>query len=112
MFSRNYSRGYDMRRNTKIDKTYEDVYATDVLTKEAIRTIENHDNQKPFFMIFSHLAPHTANDDKPMQAKEEFIEKFSYIENKERRILAGLKFSMWNKLIFKKKKIIIIFSQQ
>lgn len=80
-----------MRRNSKVDRTYKDVYATDVLTKEAIRVIENHDNKKSLFMLISHLAPHTANDDKPMQAKEEIIEKFSYIENEERRILAGLK---------------------
>ncbi|CAG9804053.1 unnamed protein product [Chironomus riparius] len=94
MFSRNYSRGYDMRRNSEIDRTYKNVYATDVLTKEAIRVIENHDNEKPLFLLLSHLAPHTANDDKPMQAKEEIIEKFSYIENEERRILAAMMHSL------------------
>ena len=78
-----------MRRNIDIDRTYDNVYATDMLTKEAIKVIENHDSEKPLFLLVSHLAPHTANDDHPMQAKEEHIEKFSYIENEKRRILAG-----------------------
>lgn len=41
-------------------------------------------------MILSHLAPHGANDDIPLQAPEQEIEKFSYIENPERRIYAAM----------------------
>lgn len=45
---------------------------------------------KPLFMILSHLAPHSANDDMPLQAPEEEIEKFAYIENIERRIYGAM----------------------
>lgn len=93
MFSRNYSRGYDMRRNEEVDKSYDNVYATDMLTHEAIKVIKNHNHKKPLFLLLNHLAPHTANDDDPMQAKEEYLEKFSYIENETRRKLAGKKCS-------------------
>lgn len=41
-------------------------------------------------MILSHLAPHSGNDDMPLQAPEQEIEKFAYIENPERRIYAAM----------------------
>lgn len=90
MFSRNYSRGYDMRRDVNIDKSYERVYATDMFTKEAVKVIENHDKKKPLFLLVNQLAPHSANDDFPMQAKDEDLDRFKYIENEQRRIYAGL----------------------
>ena len=56
-----------------------------------MKRIHVHDyHDKPLFMILSHLAPHSANDDRPLQAPEEEIEKFAYIENPERRIYAAM----------------------
>lgn len=89
MFSRNYSRGYDLRRNLTTDRSYDNVYATDMLTQETVSIIETHDDEKPLFLVLNHLAPHSANDDFPLQAKDEDIEKFAFIENENRRILAG-----------------------
>lgn len=89
MSNRNYSRGYDMRRNDKPAVDFDPIYATDLFTREATRVIEGHDVKKPLFLLINHLAPHAANEDDPMQAPEEEIKKFSYIKNEKRRILAG-----------------------
>jgi arylsulfatase B len=92
MFDRSYSRGFDMRRNETIANDFNPIYATDLFTNEAIRTINSHDKKKPMFMLLTHLAPHAGNEDFPMQAPEEEIKKFSYIANVKRRTLAGEKF--------------------
>lgn len=55
---KNYSRGYDMRRNFDVDKTYDKEYATDIFTSEAIKVIENHDKSKPLFLLLAELAVH------------------------------------------------------
>lgn len=89
MFSRNYSRGYDLRRNLEVDRSYGDLYATDMFTTEAVNVIKNSGNDLPFFLLINHLAPHAGNDDIPLEAKPEDFEKFAYIQNTERRTLAG-----------------------
>lgn len=89
MFDRNYSRGYDMRRNLDVVDKGKKVYATDLFTTEAVKTIESRDKKKPLLLLLNHLAPHAGNEDIPMEAPEEEIAKFSYIENMKRRTLAG-----------------------
>ncbi len=46
-------------------------YLTDRLTDEALKLINNHDTEKPFFLNLWHFAVHT-----PIQAKPEKIEKY------------------------------------
>lgn len=94
MFNRNYSRGYDMRSDLNVDRSYDRVYATDMFTKEAVEIIETNGQEKPLFLIISHLAPHAGNEDIPLQAKPEDYEKFPYIENEQRRKLAGMVYSL------------------
>lgn len=65
------------------------VYATDLFTQEAVRIIKNHNVKKPLFLLMSHLAVHTGNEDNPMEAPEEEVEKFSYIKDPKRRKYAG-----------------------
>lgn len=89
MFDRNYSRGFDMRRNSTPANDFDPIYATHLFTNEAVNVIENHDKNKPMFLLLNHLAPHAGNEDFPMQAPQDEIDKFSYIENEDRRILAG-----------------------
>ena len=65
-------------------------YATDLFTDEAIDVIEKHDTEEnPLFLMISHLAPHTGNDYELLQAPQEEIDKFNYLENPKRRILGG-----------------------
>lgn len=89
MFDRNYSRGYDMRRNLSVANDFDPIYATDLFTNQAVNVINTHDKGKPLFLLLNHLAPHAGNEDFPMQAPEEEIGKFSYIANEKRRTLAG-----------------------
>lgn len=65
-------------------------YVTGLLTEASVNLIKRHNyDAKPLFLMLSHLAPHSANEDVPLQAPEAEIEKFSYIKNPQRRIYAG-----------------------
>lgn len=65
-------------------------YATDLFTNEAVNLIHDHDNNQPLFLVLTHLAPHTGNEDKPMEAPEEVVKKFDYIKDEKRRTLAAM----------------------
>jgi arylsulfatase B len=93
MFDRNYSRGYDFRRNLNVEPAT-GRYATDLFTEEAVRVIGAHDNQKPLFLMVNHLTPHAGNEDVPMQAKQEDIDRFPYIQSMKRRKLAGMIYAL------------------
>ncbi len=59
-------------------------YLTDRFSDEAVRFIAENKEQ-PFFLFLSYNAPHT-----PMQAPEEYLERFPDIENPLRRIYAAM----------------------
>ncbi|XP_055856437.1 arylsulfatase B [Episyrphus balteatus] len=82
--------GYDFRRNLNIECGAQNTYVTDLLTTEAENVIKAHDTEKPLFLLVNHLAPHTGNEDEPLQAPKEEIEKFNYIEDENRRIYAAM----------------------
>lgn len=86
---KNYAAGYDIRRNYTTDYSTVGTYATDMLTDFAIEMIDKHNARDPLFLQINHLAPHTANEYEPMQAKPEKLKKFSYITSENRRIYAG-----------------------
>ncbi|XP_037956728.1 arylsulfatase B-like, partial [Teleopsis dalmanni] len=96
MLDRNYSIGLDFRRNLKPSRDLNGVYATDAFTKEAVRVIKEHNTKKPLFLVMSHLAVHTGNEDNPMQAPDEEVEKFIHISDKKRRTYAGMISSLDN----------------
>lgn len=90
MPQKNYSMGYDFRRNLELECADRGVYVTDLLSNEAERLIrEQPAKQKPLFLMLSHLAPHAANDNDPLQAPEEEIRKFGHIKDLNRRKYAG-----------------------
>uniref|UniRef100_A0A8D8FHS4 Arylsulfatase B n=1 Tax=Culex pipiens TaxID=7175 RepID=A0A8D8FHS4_CULPI len=85
------TRGLDMRRNLQVDYTARGTYATDLFTREAVRLIHDHNQTAaPLFLVVTHLAPHTGNEDDPMQAPEEDVELFSFIKDPKRRVLAAM----------------------
>ncbi|KAM7356271.1 uncharacterized protein ACRADG_002076 [Cochliomyia hominivorax] len=86
----NYSMGYDFRRNLDLECVPEGRYVTDLFTQEAENIILNSKSSEPLFLMVSHLAMHTANDDEPLQAPEKEIEKFSYIPDVRRRTYAAM----------------------
>lgn len=81
-----------MRTNLNTNFSVDGKYATKLFTDAAVELIDHHSmtTNDPLFLMLSHLAPHAGNEDDPMQAPEEEIEKFKYIKNKNRRTLAGL----------------------
>lgn len=87
---RNYSRGIDLRRNWDVNWDANGTYATQLFTKFATNVIKNHDIRQPLYLQLNHMAPHTANEDQPMQAPQEDIDKFAYIKNEKRRTLAAM----------------------
>jgi arylsulfatase B len=99
MHDRNFSRGYDMRKNLSVNYDIDPKpYVTDLFTDEAVNLITNHDqNDRPLFLLVNHLAPHAGNEapDNPLEAPEEEIEKFKYIKDTKRRTLAGLEFELF-----------------
>lgn len=81
--------GYDMRRNTTVDWSAFGKYSTDLFTDEAVTIINNHDKSAPLFLYLAHLAPHAGTYEDPLQAPEEEVDRFSFIENYDRRRYAG-----------------------
>lgn len=84
--------GGDWRRNEEVDwDGSKGEYATDTITRYAVDVIERHaDASKPLFLMISHLAPHTGNRDRPMQAPEEYVQRFAYIKDEKRRMYAAM----------------------
>lgn len=92
MHDRNYSRGYDMRRNLSVNYIEEPrPYVTELFTNEAVSFIGQHDTDRPLFLLVNHLAPHAGNEkpDNPLEAPEDEKAKFDYIKDPNRRTLAG-----------------------
>src|SRR5690349_16589765 len=85
-----YERGRDLRRNLTNADEFDDIYATELFTNEAVKTIERHDKNFPMYLQLNHLAPHAANDDSSVQAPISEYEKFPYIRNDKRRMLAAM----------------------
>jgi arylsulfatase B len=86
MKNKNYSRGYDLRRNSKVAKFEgQKKYLTELFTEEAVKIIENHNESIPMFLMLNHLAPHA-----PLEAPKEEIEKFHFIHDSKRRTLAAM----------------------
>ncbi|MEM8494820.1 MAG: sulfatase-like hydrolase/transferase [Planctomycetota bacterium] len=59
-------------------------YLTDELSDRAVDFIDRQKNA-PFFLYLAYNAPHT-----PMQASEEYLARFSHIENEKRRTYAAM----------------------
>ncbi|XP_055855436.1 arylsulfatase B-like [Episyrphus balteatus] len=90
MLEKNYSRGYDFRKNLDVHYEGQGLYATEYFTEEAIKVVKGHDKNQPLFLLMSHLAVHTGNEDNPMQAPPEEVAKFGHISDPKRRTYAAM----------------------
>lgn len=88
--SKNYSSGFDTWDEQRA--SYETIgnYSTILITDKAIEHVENYNSENPMFMYLSYGAPHAGNDDHPLQAPQEVIDRFSYIEDPKRRLYAAM----------------------
>ncbi len=73
----------DWARNGKT--VFENGYMTDLFGNEISRLIRERDPSKPFFSYVAFTAPHT-----PLQAPQEYIDKYAHIENEDRRIYCAM----------------------
>jgi hypothetical protein len=78
-----------MRRDMEVHWASYGRYSTDLFAHEAVRIIRHHDNTRPLFLYLAHLATHSANPYRPLQAPTVVVKRFSYIEDEQRRIFAG-----------------------
>uniref|UniRef100_W8B3Q6 Arylsulfatase B n=1 Tax=Ceratitis capitata TaxID=7213 RepID=W8B3Q6_CERCA len=89
--TKNLSRGHDFRDNLAVSHEYIGTYVTDLLTDAATKLISKHDaNKQPLFLFLSHMAPHAGDEDDPLQAPPEEVEKFKYIKDESRRTYAAM----------------------
>ena len=73
----------DWQRNGKT--LVEEGYSTQLIGKEAIRLLRERDKKKPVFLYVTFNAPHT-----PLQAPQEFIDRYKDVENEDRRVFAAM----------------------
>jgi arylsulfatase A-like enzyme len=78
-----YLGGLDWQHNGKTLR--EEGHATDLITTQAIRKIDEYKGDKPFFMYLSYNAPHT-----PLQTVPAPIFDYSAIESADRRVFADM----------------------
>jgi arylsulfatase A-like enzyme len=75
--------GHDWHRNDR--PSYDEGYATDLIAEAAVRVIATHDKDEPLFLYVPFNAPHT-----PHQAPQSYIQRYSHVQPKERRVHAAM----------------------
>ncbi|MEC9092523.1 MAG: arylsulfatase [Planctomycetota bacterium] len=73
----------DWQRNGKT--LIEEGYSTQLIGKEAVRLLQKRNKNQPTFLYVTFNAPHT-----PLQAPQEFIDRYSTLENQNRRVFAAM----------------------
>lgn len=77
-----------LEHNQKAVKEKE--YLTDAFSREAINSIQQSiKKEQPFFIYLAYNAPHT-----PLEAKQEDLNKFTHIQNKNRRTYAAMVYAI------------------
>lgn len=82
-FSHERDGGHDWHRNDQ--RSDDEGYTTDLIAKEAVRVIREHDASKPLFLYVPFNAPHT-----PLQVPEKWLEPYEGMKSRDRRVYAGM----------------------
>jgi len=75
--------GLDWHRNEKALR--EEGYSTNLIAREAVRIIEEHDVKQPLFLYLAFNSPHA-----PLQAPPEYLERYASITDRNRRTYAAM----------------------
>ncbi|XP_071955613.1 arylsulfatase J-like isoform X2 [Antedon mediterranea] len=89
-FSKHAFWGYDFHKNGEVYKPEFGQYSTELYADAAINILKNHDTSKPLFLYLPFQAVHSANEDDPLQAPQKYIDRFPYIQNKQRKVYAAM----------------------
>ncbi|GFR70811.1 arylsulfatase [Elysia marginata] len=82
--------GLDFRRDKQLLWNCTGLYSTTLFRDEAVRIINQHNESEPLFLYLPFQAVHSGNGNGVhLQAPKSYIDKFSYIQNKDRRTYAG-----------------------
>ncbi|XP_074473540.1 arylsulfatase B-like [Sebastes fasciatus] len=81
--------GLDLRDGEEVATGYDDVYATELFSQKATSVIEKHNPNKPLFLYVAMQAVHA-----PLQVPERYLTPYSFIEDNDRRLFAGMVASM------------------
>ena len=73
----------DWQRNGEFFK--QDGYYTTLIGSEAVKLIEAHDPQRPFFLYLASMAPHA-----PYQVPRQYSDQYASIKDEKRRVYAGM----------------------
>ncbi|EFA05395.2 arylsulfatase B [Tribolium castaneum] len=67
-------------------------YATDLFTHKAMKIIDEHNSEKPLFLVLAHLAGHTGEDGVELGVPDvaQAETRFSFIKNPKRRLYADI----------------------
>lgn len=77
----------DWQRNG--EQLIEEGYFTTLITDDAVRLIDEHPAEKPFFLYMAHLAVHL-----PLQVPDEYLSRYAHIEDDTRRYYAAMASAM------------------
>jgi len=99
-FTKDYGIYPDWYRGEK--HVREDGYATDLITREAVRYLASHGKEKPFFLYLAYNAPHFGKGwdrekrsvTNVLQGQKSYIEKFANISDEKRREFAAMTASL------------------
>ncbi len=75
--------GHDWHRDDK--PNYDKGYSTNLIGEHAVRIIAKHDKTDPLFLYVPFNAPHT-----PLQAPQEYINRYAHFKNKRRQTYAAM----------------------
>ncbi|XP_057307731.1 arylsulfatase B-like isoform X1 [Hydractinia symbiolongicarpus] len=83
--------GLDLHHNLEPVYTQWGNYSTEIFTAEAEDRIRNHNISEPMFLYLAYQAVHSANrPEDPLQAPQEWIDKFKHIKHRKRRKYAAM----------------------
>ncbi len=77
--------GLDLRNNTDVVRDQTGNYSARIFTSKVQDIVKNHDQAKPLFMYLPYQSVHS-----PLQAPQEYIDKYSNIHDENRRKFAGM----------------------
>jgi len=82
--------GLDLHDNEEPVWNQNGTYGTEIFTAKAEERIANHDSSEPLFLYVANQAVHEAMEDDPLQAPQEWIDKYKHIQHEKRRIYAAM----------------------
>lgn len=77
--------GFDLRDNLTKVTDQKGHYSTHLFAQKAIEVVEKHNEKKPLFLYVAMQSVHA-----PLQVPAKYLQQYDFIENKHRRIYAGM----------------------